>query len=34
VLGPLFTDDAFAGLFSGRGRPAEAPGTLAIVSVL
>src|SRR5690348_134726 len=34
VLGPLFSDEAFAGLFSGRGRPAESPGTLAIVSVL
>jgi transposase len=34
VLGPLFTDEAFAGLFCGRGRPAESPGTLAIVSVL
>ncbi|MBB4956596.1 transposase [Micromonospora polyrhachis] len=34
VLGPLFTDEAFAGLFSGRGRPAESPGMLAIVSVL
>jgi transposase len=34
VLGPLFTDEAFAGLFSGRGRPAESPGTLAVVSVL
>jgi len=34
VLGPLFTDEAFAGLFSGRGRPAESPGTLALVSVL
>jgi transposase len=34
ILGPLFTDEAFAGLFSGRGRPAESPGTLALVSVL
>jgi transposase len=34
VLGPLFTDEAFTGLFSGRGRPAESPGMLAIVSVL
>jgi transposase len=34
VLGALFTDEAFAGLFSGRGRPAESPGTLAVVSVL
>jgi hypothetical protein len=31
ALGPLFTDEAFAGLFSGRGRPAELPGTLALV---
>jgi hypothetical protein len=30
VLGPLFTDEAFAGLFSERGRPAELPGTLAV----
>jgi hypothetical protein len=27
-------DEAFAGLFSRRGRPAESPATLAIVSVL
>lgn len=34
VLGPVFTDAEFAGLFSGRGRPAASPGRLAMVLVL
>lgn len=34
VLGPVFTDDQFAGLFSARGRSAYSPGRLALVSVL
>ncbi|GGM26164.1 hypothetical protein GCM10010129_83270 [Streptomyces fumigatiscleroticus] len=34
LLGPLFTDGRFAGLFSGRGRPALSPGRLALVSVM
>ncbi|CRK55167.1 hypothetical protein [Alloactinosynnema sp. L-07] len=34
VLGPLFDDAEFAGLFSTRGRPAVSPGRLALVSVL
>jgi transposase len=33
-LGPLFTDMTFAPLFAGRGRPAEAPGRLALVTVM
>lgn len=33
-LGPLYTDQAFAALFARRGRPAEAPGCLAVVTVL
>src|SRR5213596_3251045 len=33
-LGPVFTDAAFAGLFSRRGQPAVSPGQLALVSVL
>jgi transposase len=33
-LGPVFTDAAFAGLFSKRGQPAVPPGLLALVSVL
>ena len=33
-LGPMFTDEAFAGLFSARGQPAVSPGQLALVSVL
>jgi transposase len=32
-LGPLYTDSQFAGLFAKRGRPAEAPGRLALVTV-
>jgi len=34
VLGVLFEDENFACLFASRGRPAESPGRLAIVSVL
>jgi len=34
TLGVVFQDEAFACLFAARGRPAEAPGRLAIVSVL
>ncbi|MFD4247230.1 IS1182 family transposase [Streptomyces sp. NPDC058525] len=34
VLGPVFTDGEFAGLFSDRGRPAASPGRLAMISVL
>lgn len=34
VLGPVFTDAEFAGLFPGRGRPAASPGRLAMVLVL
>lgn len=34
ALGPLFEDDAFAGAFAVRGRPAVSPGALALVSVL
>ncbi|WP_216918005.1 IS1182 family transposase [Nocardia noduli] len=34
VLGPVFVDAEFAGLFSRRGRPAVAPALLALVSVL
>ena len=33
-LGPIFTDASFAPLFAGRGRPAEAPWRLALVTVL
>lgn len=33
-LGPLYTDPLFAPLFAAGGRPAEAPGTLAVVLVL
>ena len=32
-MGPLYTDSQFAGLFAERGRPAEAPGRLARVTV-
>lgn len=32
-MGPLYTDGQFAGLFAERGRPAEAPGRLALVTV-
>jgi transposase len=34
LLGPVFEDDRFAGLFSERGRPALSPGRLALVSVM
>jgi transposase len=33
-LGPIFTDVAFAPLFAVRGRPAEAPWRLALVTIL
>lgn len=33
-IGPLYEDTMFAGLFPHRGRPAEAPWRLALVSVL
>lgn len=33
-FGVLFRDEAFRKLFSGRGQPAEAPGRLALVTVL
>ncbi len=33
VLGTIYTDEASADLFSARGRPAEAPWRLALVSV-
>jgi len=32
-LGPLYEDEAFADLFPSRGRPAESPGRLALVTV-
>src|SRR5207248_1620666 len=34
VLGPIYEDATFAPLFSQRGRPAEAPWRLALVSVM
>src|SRR6266852_4879133 len=34
VLGPVYEDATFAPLFSQRGRPAEAPWRLALVSVM
>jgi transposase len=34
VLGVVFEDDLFTDLFAVRGRPAESPGRLAVVSVL
>ncbi|MCM2577657.1 transposase, partial [Streptomyces meridianus] len=34
VLGPVFADVEFAGLFPGRGRPAASPGMLAMALVL
>jgi transposase len=34
VLGVLFEDGQFADLFAARGRPAESPGRLAVISVL
>jgi transposase len=33
-LGTIYQDEAFVALFSARGRPAEAPWRLALVSVL
>jgi transposase len=33
-LGVLYQDRAFAALFSGRGQPAEAPGRLALVTIM
>ena len=33
-LGTIYQDETFAALFSPRGRPAEAPWRLALVSVL
>ncbi len=34
VLGTFYDDERFAGLFPARGRPAEAPWRLALVTVL
>jgi len=34
VLGPIYADASFAPLFSQRGRPAEAPWRLALISVM
>ena len=34
ALGPLYHDSQFAALFPRRGQPAEAPGLLALVTVL
>jgi transposase len=34
ALGPIYSDEAFAHLFAKRGRPAEAPWRLALVTVL
>jgi transposase len=33
-LGPIYSDDQFAALFPRRGKPAEAPGRLALATVL
>src|SRR5664279_3652294 len=33
-LGPIYNDSQFAALFPRRGKPAEAPGRLALVTVL
>jgi len=33
-LGTIYTDEQFAGLFSARGRPAESPWRLALVTVM
>jgi transposase len=33
-LGTFFTDETFAGLFSGRGQPAESPWRLALVTIM
>jgi transposase len=32
-LGPFYEDEAFAQLFPLRGRPAESPGRLALITV-
>jgi transposase len=32
-LGPLYEDEAFVDLFPSRGRPAESPGRLALITV-
>src|SRR5260370_4813059 len=34
ALGPIYSDESFAHLFPARGRPAEAPWRLALVTVL
>src|SRR5438270_13183844 len=34
ALGPIYSDELFAHLFPKRGRPAEAPWRLALVTVL
>lgn len=34
LLGPIYDDQSFAGLFAMRGRPAEAPWRLALISVM
>ncbi len=34
VLGPIYTDEAFADLFPRRGRPAESPARLALVTIM
>ncbi len=33
-FGPIFTDTALAPLFAARGRPAEAPWRLALVTIM
>ena len=33
-LGPIFTDEQFAELFSNRGQPAESPACLALTTVM
>ena len=33
-LGQIYTDEQFASLFVWRGRPAESPGLLAMVTVM
>src|SRR5579871_4496298 len=34
VLGPIYTDEAFADLFPRRGQPAESPARLALVTIM
>jgi transposase len=34
ALGPIYTDEAFAALFPSRGRPAESPARLALVTIM